>query len=172
MSLPFRQTTNLLIDAEPKLRPMESPEDRGSTAAGTKTDTTSSEPPLNEQNPEGHTTIDTPYGRLLINSHITMLKKTQIWTSDPTEDPQTGLIKTWPMEGWNFITLDETQSFAIFAHDSDWRFALLDLLKGTLIKDQNSFSPQFQLEERSLSGGCEDLFHCRKTGLKLVLLPE
>ena len=100
-----------------------------------------------------------------------MLKKAQILTSTQS-DIQTSLINTWPLEGWNFITLDETQSFAIFAHDSDWRFALLDLLKGTLVKDQNSLSPRFWIEERSLKGAFEDLFHCRKTGLKLVLLPE
>ena len=152
MSLPFRQTTNLLIDENPQLRSEEK-------AVKNTSDLGSD-----------YTNIDTPYGRLLINSHIAMLKKAQMLTS--SSDIQTSLINTWPIEDWNFITLDETQSFAIFAHGSDWTFALLDLLKGTLIKDKDSLSPRFWIEERSSKGAFEDLFHCRKTGLKLVLLPE
>ncbi|MBM75792.1 MAG: hypothetical protein CMK59_10365 [Proteobacteria bacterium] len=171
MSLPFRQTTALLLDAEKEIQNLSN----NNLDLETKTCVDQAE----EKHPvatdcSNYARIETPYGRLLIDSHIAMLKKTQSFNSK-SSDVQNEIIRTWPMDGWEFITLDETQSFAIFANQSDWRFALLDLLKGTLEKDEDPIFPRFWIEDAStgnLGNTQEDLFHCRKTGLRLVLLPE
>ena len=129
---------------------------------------TASPQELEPQNQES--SIETPYGRLLIGSHITMLKHSELAESTHVGSEDSRIIHTWPMEGWDFLSLDESHSFAIFAHQDDWRFALLDLFSGKLIKDNDTLFPRFWIEDAEENKQNRDLFHCRQTGLSLVLL--
>ncbi len=117
--------------------------------------------------------IETPYGRLLIGSHIAMLKHSELADASQKDSSDSSrVIHTWPMEGWGFLSLDESHSFAVFAHQEDWRFALLDLFSGKLIKDDDTLFPRFWIEEAETATLSKDIFHCRQTGLSLLLLDE